>query len=64
MGYCFNYLRQGIMCLVDIMLEGEIKEGFGEGLEYECVDYDVLLKWVNEYLVLFWRGNLFDIVVL
>lgn len=63
-GHCFNYLRQGIMCSADITLEGETKEGPGEGSEHECVDYDALLKWANEHSALPWRGNLPDTAVL
>jgi CTP-dependent riboflavin kinase len=63
-GHCFNYLRQGIMCSADVTLEGETKEGPGEGSEHECVDYDALLEWANEHGAMPWRGTLPDTAVL
>jgi CTP-dependent riboflavin kinase len=56
--HCFNYLRQGIMCSADTTLEGETKEGPGEGSVHECVDYDALLTWANKNGAMPWRGNM------
>ncbi|PTB65659.1 hypothetical protein BBK36DRAFT_66216 [Trichoderma citrinoviride] len=56
--HCFNYLRQGIMCSADTTLEGQTKEGPGEGSVHECADYDALLEWANEHAAMKWREGL------
>lgn len=48
--YCFNYLRQGILCSMDSILEG-LGEGFGVvdgfGQFYICRDWGEVILWLE-----------------
>ncbi|KAF2276344.1 uncharacterized protein EI97DRAFT_377412 [Westerdykella ornata] len=56
--HCFNYIRQGIMCAADTTLEGETKDGPGEGSEHVCKDYEKVLEWANQHAAYRWREGL------
>jgi hypothetical protein len=52
--YCFDYLKQAILCAGDTTLEGSSEYGDGWGSMHQCQDMDEIRSWAEDRSTLSW----------